>query len=120
MYGDAGADRLIGDTGNDYLSGNSGADRLEGGDGADILIGGTEADIFVFTDGTWADRITDFSTQEGDRIMFSEVTTLTSFADAAAAATQTADGLLIATGSGGSVLLDGLLLTDLDVNDFIF
>ena len=120
LYGDAGADRLIGDTGNDYLSGNSGADRLEGGDGADILIGGTEADIFVFTDGTWADRITDFSTQEGDRIMFSEVTTLTSFADAAAAATQTADGLLIATGSGGSVLLDGLLLTDLDVNDFIF
>ncbi|WIY25697.1 M10 family metallopeptidase [Parasedimentitalea psychrophila] len=120
LYGDAGADRLIGDTGNDDLSGNSGADRLEGGDGADILTGGTEADIFVFTDGTWTDRVTDFSTQEGDRIMFSEVTTLTSFADVAAAATQTGDGLLIATGSGGSVLLDGLLLTDMDMNDFIF
>jgi serralysin len=120
LYGEDGADRLIGGTGNDYLLGNSGADRLEGEDGADILIGGTEADIFVFTDGTWADRITDFSTLEGDRVMFTDVTTLATFTDVTVAASHTADGLLIDTGNGGSVLLEGLLLTDLDVSDFLF
>lgn len=120
LYGGIGDDTLNGGNDADKLYGNSGTDRLEGGDGADILIGGTEADVFVFTDGTWTDRITDFSTLEGDRIMFADVTTLTSFADVSAAASQTVDGLLIDTGNGGSVLLEGLLLTDLEVSDFIF
>ncbi len=120
LYGDSGSDRLIGGTGNDYLLGGSGSDRLEGGDGADILIGGTEADVFVFTDGTWADRVTDFSTVEADRISFTDVTTLNSFADVTAAATDTIDGLLIQTGNGGSILLETVLLSDLDAADFIF
>ena len=120
LYGEDGADRLIGGSGNDFLLGNSGTDRLEGQDGDDILIGGTEADVFVFTDGSWADRITDFSTTEGDRILFTGVTSLTSFADVTAAASQIADGLLIDIGNGGSVLLENLLLADLDGSDFIF
>lgn len=120
LYGGSGSDRLIGGTGNDYLLGESGSDRLEGDDGADILIGGTEADVFVFTDGIWADRVTDFNTAEADRISFTDVTTLNSFADVTTAATDTIDGLLIQTGNGGSVLLETVLLSDLDAADFIF
>ncbi len=120
MAGDGDADVLNGQDGNDRLFGGSGFDQLEGQDGADILTGGTEADVFVFTDGTWADRVTDFNTVEADRINFAGVTTLSSFADVTAAATDTAAGLMIETGNGGSVLLENVLLTDLDANDFIF
>lgn len=77
LAGGSGADKLYGDSGADTLKGDSGNDRLRGGTGRDTLTGGTGADTFAFgaletgrtRDG--ADRITDFSHAEGDKIELS-------------------------------------------------
>lgn len=69
-----GADKLFGDGGADILRGEAGTDALRGGAGLDILVGGADADTFVFGGGetgktrATADRITDFSHTQGDRI----------------------------------------------------
>lgn len=83
IQGRTGADSLSGLAGNDVIRGNNGIDILDGGAGNDILYGGalrdtltggTGADQFRFLEGdlvaliAQADRITDFSTAEGDRI----------------------------------------------------
>jgi Ca2+-binding RTX toxin-like protein len=92
--GDAEGDTLIGfevlsgSQGNDHLTGNSfantlqgwnGNDVLEGGGGKDVLTGGVGADRFVLTafydsrTGAKADRITDFSRAQGDKIDLSAI-----------------------------------------------
>jgi Ca2+-binding RTX toxin-like protein len=82
LHGDAGADRLdggegndklIGGDGNDYLVGGNGSDHLEGGQGADVMLGGAGADRFNFRPEDMkpgmVDRIEDFSSAQGDRIL---------------------------------------------------
>lgn len=77
VVGDAGNDYLNGDAGNDSLSGGTGNDTLEGGDGSDTMSGGPGADLFIFrqSDVTLAstDRITDFSTADGDKISLAAI-----------------------------------------------
>lgn len=78
LRGGGGGDALKGNGGNDFLHGEAGRDQLFGGMGADIMSGGSEGDYFVFEDvretsTTFAgltvyDRITDFSSAEGDLI----------------------------------------------------
>jgi Ca2+-binding RTX toxin-like protein len=66
LFGGAGADTLVGSRGNDMLTGGFGPDRLTGGQGADR---------FFFTDPMeGADQITDFSRQQGDKILLSSDT----------------------------------------------
>jgi Ca2+-binding RTX toxin-like protein len=73
-YGGSGNDSLIGSAANDGLVGGAGNDVLNGSAGADTLIGGAGADRFVYGSvgqspvGAGADRITDFSHAQGDRI----------------------------------------------------
>jgi Ca2+-binding RTX toxin-like protein len=67
-------DHLFGRDGADELIGGQGMDRLEGGAQSDTLTGGADLDFFGFGNGdvpgtrASADRITDFSQAEGDRI----------------------------------------------------
>lgn len=75
IAGGAGDDTLIGGEGDDVLNGGEGDDVLIGGLGADRLTGGAGADTFTFIfpadsmPQAWTrDRITDFSSAEGDRI----------------------------------------------------
>ncbi|MBY5520331.1 calcium-binding protein [Rhizobium leguminosarum] len=75
------ANILTGNDGNNSLNGGKGADRLVGGlgndkligkDGADVLIGGGGGDSFVFDvkpDNTSVDKIRDFSSAAGDKLM---------------------------------------------------
>lgn len=76
-YGSAGFVDLaiVGDGAANHLSGMGGDDRLVGAGGRDTLTGGAGADSFIFRDAAesgataaTADRITDFSSAEGDRI----------------------------------------------------
>ncbi|WP_416357039.1 S8 family serine peptidase [Aureimonas phyllosphaerae] len=62
---------LIGGAGNDTLSGGAGNDQLHGGAGRDVLTGGAGADWFVFdkTALGGADKVTDFRSADGDRIV---------------------------------------------------
>lgn len=67
---------LAGHRGDDLLIGGSGNNRLEGGVGADTLTGGAGADVFQYrylghslaSASGGADKITDFTYSEGDRI----------------------------------------------------
>jgi Ca2+-binding RTX toxin-like protein len=67
---------LAGQGGDDVLIGGSGDNRLEGGAGADTLTGGAGADVFQYrylghslaSASGGADKITDFTYGEGDRI----------------------------------------------------
>ncbi|MGK9236561.1 M10 family metallopeptidase C-terminal domain-containing protein [Inquilinus limosus] len=85
LDGDEGDDRLYGgdhyhhdyvhrdEPDNDWLDGGAGSDELDGGAGADTLTGGAGADLFYYEEVSDsavenADRITDFSRAEGDRI----------------------------------------------------
>ena len=84
LYGDAGNDNVQGGEGNDLLYGGDGDDiiyggadddLIEGGRGADTLYGGTGADQFSYRPdhllggGTGADRIADFASAQGDKIL---------------------------------------------------
>ena len=80
LYGGGGDDTIYGMAGNDLLHGGAGADRLLGGAGADVLTGGSGADRFDFAYGDLPqigaanhDRITDFSSAEGDLIDLSAI-----------------------------------------------
>ncbi len=74
LSGSQGNDGLEGDAGANTLQGWGGNDALVGGAGKDILTGGAGADRFYYTSvsdsvvGADADRITDFSHAQADRI----------------------------------------------------
>jgi serralysin len=70
INGLGGDDVLLGFGGNDIIVGGSGNDLIAGSDGRDVLTGGVGADSFFYTNSTQGrDRITDFSSSEGDTIM---------------------------------------------------
>ncbi|MGO1077788.1 calcium-binding protein [Inquilinus sp. CA228] len=71
MFGDLGNDTLYGGAGRDGLYGGSGNDGLIGGRDNDGLEGGDGADRFIFTGvGDGLDTIMDFSSSQGDRLVF--------------------------------------------------
>lgn len=131
-------DLLTGNDGDDSITGGAGADTLEGWDGADTLRGdrdddqlegGDGADRFVFAHFFGNDTIRDFHWAEdgaaSDRIVFEldEDGTINGvlIEDAAEIldlAEDTDDGLLIAVGTGHSILLEGVEKADLAKDAF--
>ena len=87
LYGESGADVVYGNLGDDTVDGGGGADWVRGGQGNDIVIGGdgddwlagdrgsdmvtggTGADRFYFFSGAGIDRVTDFVSAQGDRVL---------------------------------------------------
>lgn len=87
ISGNSAGNELFGLAGSDFLYGNEGNDTLEGGAGADTMSGGLGADNFVFRDGDFggltaitADKVTDFSQVETDRLRLDLVDANTSLA----------------------------------------
>ena len=72
VSGQADGDALWGGAADDFLFGGDGADRLDGGGGADTITGGTGADRFFNSGaaGQGKDWIRDFSTSQGDLLVF--------------------------------------------------
>ena len=131
LEGDAGNDRLFGDVGNDILRGGSGDDTLngiagfdtlEGGAGNDMLYGNFNADTFVFSDGCDADTIADFdATNLFELIDLSGLTAITDWTDLSTNhLTFDASNCYITAGSGDSITLLGVDVSDLDASDFVF
>ncbi|MBO6504781.1 MAG: hypothetical protein JJ850_05270 [Kordiimonadaceae bacterium] len=115
--GGDGRDVLFGGTGDDDLSGGSGNDSLYGGTGDDVMAGGVGDDAFYFGGNHGDDVITDFDA--GDDVLFLRNADA-GFADLAAvqaAATETTidgvAGLLIDTGGGNGIFIEGATLADL-------
>ncbi|MGK9233641.1 calcium-binding protein [Inquilinus limosus] len=84
ISGSQGVDSLVGNDGANVLQGWAGNDILNGARGKDTLTGGAGADRFVYGGtihspvGAGADRITDFSHAQGDRIDLSIIDANTS------------------------------------------
>ena len=114
LQGDGGNDILIGGGGNDDLRGGRGNDTLTGGLGNDTLNGGGGSDVFVI-DGLGDDVINRF--QAGKDTLDMSGFDFQSVGDVDAVTIVTGDGLLIALGDEGSLLLAGI--TSLDGVDFI-
>lgn len=71
LKGGGGNDTHDGGAGNDTLNGESGNDTLNGGAGTDTLTGGSGRDYFQFTSKSEGqDKITDFSSADGDKLTF--------------------------------------------------
>lgn len=86
VYGNMGADTCEGGAGNDTVRGGQDGDLIFGGDGDDwlsgdlgndTLSGGAGADTFNTFAGSGVDRITDFSSAEGDRVRIEGATAYT-------------------------------------------
>jgi len=108
-----------GNAGDNVLTGNQGKNTLAGGVSTDVLTGGLGADIFVFATGDGTDTITDFTTEQNDRIDISGWTGITDFASIQANATAV-DGDVVITVGGDVLVIADRLLADLGATDFIF
>ncbi len=122
LRGDGGDDFIDGHAGNDTLNGRGGDDSLFGGTGNDDLTGGSGDDTFIFTAGFGDDTITDFNSSD-DTIQFDGV--FSSYEEVMSNAYETGGGwfgggdVVINAGSD-SITLEGVSLSDLDANDFMF
>ena len=128
LEGGAGADQLEGGGGVDWLNGYIGDDEIWGGDGDDELTGnggtnwlngGAGADIFLFEFWLGDTTIADF-TDNQDRIdlTYFELSGIDELV-----ITSDTDGVTIDMSSiegGGTILLEGFDIANLDAADFIF
>ena len=103
----------------DDFVGTAGDDTIEGGTTNDTLTGGDGADTFVFDQDSGSDTITDF-TAGTDKIDLSAFTDITSFDDLYT--WPSGDGAVIYLGyeGGGRITLEGVSVSDLSADDFIF
>jgi len=99
-YGGEGADLVRGGQGDDLIDGGAGNDWMSGDRGNDTVTGGAGADKFFFFAGAAIDRVTDFSSAAGDRVLLD--------AGQAYALSYTAEGAVIDLGNGDQMILVGV------------
>ena len=136
----AGNDLLFGASGNDTLNGGDGNDTLVGGAGVDTITGGSGSDTFRYTSTgdsstTLSDIIKDFDATDDSEDIFldglllgtfsflgSEAIGFTSTSNTEARFNDSSNLLEIDTDGNGTadmeMTLNGVALTDLDINDF--
>lgn len=116
--GNALDNRMMGSDSANYLLGGAGNDTLNGMGGNDVLFGEAGNDIFVFTRGTGADVIGDF-TRGQDRIDLTAfgITSLSQISNFFA---QDGDVGAIQFASGEVVVLHNVQMNQLTAGDFIF
>ncbi|MBN8531848.1 MAG: M10 family metallopeptidase C-terminal domain-containing protein [Alphaproteobacteria bacterium] len=119
LYGGQDADLLYGNLANDALLGNLGADSLFGGLGNDSYTGGGDADVFAFGGQSGNDVITDFDVN-GDAIrIVSGLNGITSGSGALAHLSASGSNTLLDLGSGNSVLILNIGVSQLTADDFM-
>ncbi|NVJ98539.1 MAG: hypothetical protein HWE25_10330 [Alphaproteobacteria bacterium] len=127
VNGGGGDDEIYGGSGNDYINGGNGDDTIYGGQGVDTIVGGAgddtirpgeTADILIFAAGSGDDVVYGFNVEEDTLDLAGSAAGFNSVNDVVAAATETADGVLIDLGGGDSILLVSLSLTDLNSATF--
>jgi Ca2+-binding RTX toxin-like protein len=105
LSGGAGNDIVRGGQGNDFVLGGTGNDYVSGDRGDDTEVGGSGADLFHSFGDAGLDRVLDFSSAEGDRVMLDPGSTWT-------VAQVGADTVVSLTG-GAQMVLVGVTLSSL-------
>ena len=127
IYGGGGDDTINGGQGNDFMDGGQGNDVIHGGfgddaiyagNGDDRLSGGPGKDVFHFGEAHGIDRITDFRHRD-DRIDVSELP-VGGFENLSLKVMRRGVQIDLTGVGGGTVLLEGLALADLDAIHFVF
>lgn len=108
-YGGADADWVRGGQGDDVLDGGAGNDWLSGDRGNDAVTGGAGADTFYFFAGSAVDRVTDFSSAAGDRVLLDPGQAYT--------LSYTAEGAVVSLGAGDQIILMGI--TQASIGDWL-
>ena len=117
LRGYDGDDELGGNGGDDWLYGNAGDDRLDGGGGIDRMYGNEGSDIFIFSTGHGDDSILDFTDGE-DRIDLSTFN-LAGFDDLTTSSESNNVMIDLSEHGGGTILLVGFDIANLDATDFL-
>jgi Ca2+-binding RTX toxin-like protein len=124
LYGGGGRDTLIGGAGDDILNGGRSYDKLTGGAGDDILFGDFGRDTFIFVGRDGDDVILDFTNGQDWIDISAFGITAAEYATVVAPAMFTnGDSVYLdlgTLGGYGSVIIQGVTLSDMDASDFIF
>lgn len=121
LVGGPGDDGMNGGPGNDTLNGNDGDDILVGGDGDDTMDGGPGIDNFTFASGSGVDTILNFNPAEDVVVISTGVngSGIDTEQDILNIIQDTSSGVFIDLGSGHSILLNGPMVADLTVDNFL-
>ncbi|WP_137136545.1 calcium-binding protein [Rhizobium sp. FKY42] len=120
IYAFSGNDTIYGDAGDDTIFGGEGGDTIIGGAGSDFIIGDAGSDVFVLNTGDGEDWINDFEVGV-DKIDLSSITSIVGFSDLTATAAEwVAGSTWLYTDVNNYVRLEGVALSSLQANDFIF
>ena len=122
LSGLGGDDRLRGEKGNDILNGGDGNDRLKGGNDNDTLTGGAGNDRFAFDLQGGTDTLTDFTHAE-DKLDFTNFNivatgTETAFEVLMSHAEQVGNDTVFVMDGGQTMILQNVLISILDLDDF--
>ncbi len=118
LYGDHDDDLLEGGTGVDRLFGGTGDDILNGGAGNDRLYGGYDDDTFIFDTGHGNDTIKDFT--DGEDLIDLTAFDLPGFGALTISPVSGGVRIDLSTHGGGTILLEGFDIANLDTTDFLF
>lgn len=113
VYGGTGSDAVFGGQNEDLMYGESGNDTMSGDLGNDTMYGGTGADWFAFRAGSGADRVEDFSFDEGDRVQLAPGTAYTVVASGA-------DAVIRLTGTSDTLTLVGVTASSVTASYVVF
>ena len=122
VYSGDGDDSLIGNAANNLLSGGRGDDTLTGAGGNDTLDGGAGDDLFVVGTSEGDDVIQGFVAGAGlgDQVDLQVRSDVADFAELLTLATDDGSDTTIAFANGDSLVLNGILESELAEDDFLF
>lgn len=117
LIGGAVHDHIFGGAGEDEIFGDGGADEIGGGEGNDTIEGGEGGDRFFFSVDGGTDTILDFEAGDvgGDRLDF----IFMGLTEEDLTILQMGDDTHITTTLGTNVVLQNVLATDLNSDDFL-
>ncbi|MFZ5618859.1 MAG: hypothetical protein ACOZAA_16210 [Pseudomonadota bacterium] len=123
LTGGTDGDTLLGGAGYDILQGDAGDDSLDGGDLNDIIFGNAGDDTVVFSIGGDIDTLRDFTAGAATEDVIRLVgfgAAFDSFVEVLAAASDNGVDTTIAFGGGDTLILKGIIVSELSADDFTF